>query len=114
MADSARPADIERLREFTDGTAGNLIELIDLYIDQTAIYLGELSTAIDAGVVESIRRIAQNASSSHSEMGRPNHMPRARNTTPSHTSAPMTPQHVRYRGSARRSLRQSSLARPET
>ena len=63
------PVDIERLKEFTDGTPENLQELIQLYIDQTEIYLTELKTATDNGQPEQMRRVAHSAAGSSATCG---------------------------------------------
>ncbi|MGV3775003.1 MAG: Hpt domain-containing protein [Verrucomicrobiales bacterium] len=66
---SSPPVDMDRLRDFTDGTSENLRELINLYIDQTDIYLTELKTAADAGDPNQVRRIAHSAAGSSATCG---------------------------------------------
>lgn len=63
------PVDIDRLKEFTDGTAENLRELIHLYINQTEIYLIDLKTATDNGQPEQMRRVAHSAAGSSATCG---------------------------------------------
>jgi HPt (histidine-containing phosphotransfer) domain-containing protein len=63
------PVDMARLKEFTDGTFENLKELIQIYTDQTEIYLVDLKKAAETGEREQVRRIAHSAAGSSATCG---------------------------------------------
>ena len=65
----AAPVDMERLIEFTDGSADNLRELITLYLDQTAEQMEQLEAAVAAGSPAEVRRIAHSCAGASSTCG---------------------------------------------
>jgi CheY-like chemotaxis protein/nitrogen-specific signal transduction histidine kinase/HPt (histidine-containing phosphotransfer) domain-containing protein len=54
----AADVDMERLNYFTEGSAGNLQELVDLYLKQTTKQLEELARAVETRSAPDIRRLA--------------------------------------------------------
>jgi CheY-like chemotaxis protein/HPt (histidine-containing phosphotransfer) domain-containing protein len=63
------PVDMERLLDFSDGSADNLRELIMLYLKQTAEQLEQLGTAAQAGSAPDIRRLAHSCAGASSTCG---------------------------------------------
>jgi CheY-like chemotaxis protein/nitrogen-specific signal transduction histidine kinase/HPt (histidine-containing phosphotransfer) domain-containing protein len=66
---SEAPVDMDRLLEFTDGSAENLRELATLYLDQTAQQMEQLETAIGAGGAAEVRRLAHSCAGASSTCG---------------------------------------------
>jgi CheY-like chemotaxis protein/HPt (histidine-containing phosphotransfer) domain-containing protein len=63
------PVDMERLLDFSDGSADNLRELITLYVKQTAEQLEQLSAAAAAGSAAEVRRLAHSCAGASSTCG---------------------------------------------
>jgi len=63
------PVDMERLLDFSDGSADNLRELITLYMTQTAEQLEQLSAAAEAGSAAEVRRLAHSCAGASSTCG---------------------------------------------
>jgi CheY-like chemotaxis protein/HPt (histidine-containing phosphotransfer) domain-containing protein len=63
------PVDMERLLDFSDGSADNLRELITLYVKQTAEQLEQLATAAQAGSAPDVRRLAHSCAGASSTCG---------------------------------------------
>jgi len=63
------PVDMERMIEFTDGSADNLRELITLYLDQTTEQMEQLDAAVAAGSATEVRRIAHSCAGASSTCG---------------------------------------------
>jgi len=61
--------DVERLMEFSDGTAESLRELINLYLDQTRKQLDQLQAAVTAGNAPEVRRIAHSSAGASATCG---------------------------------------------
>jgi CheY-like chemotaxis protein len=63
------PVDMERLLEFTDGSAENLKELATLYLSQTSEQMEQLEAAINAGEASEVRRLAHSCAGASSTCG---------------------------------------------
>ena len=63
------PVDMERLLDFSDGSADNLRELITLYVKQTAEQLEQLAAAAQAGSAPDVRRLAHSCAGASSTCG---------------------------------------------
>ena len=63
------PVDMERLLDFSDGSADNLRELITLYVKQTSEQLEQLATAAQAGSAADVRRLAHSCAGASSTCG---------------------------------------------
>jgi len=63
------PVDMDRLLEFTDGSAENLMELATLFLDQTAEQLTQLGSAIKAGAPAEVRRLAHSCAGASATCG---------------------------------------------
>jgi CheY-like chemotaxis protein len=63
------PVDMERLLDFSDGSADNLRELITLYVKQTAEQLEQLAAAAQAGSAPEVRRLAHSCAGASSTCG---------------------------------------------
>jgi CheY-like chemotaxis protein/HPt (histidine-containing phosphotransfer) domain-containing protein len=63
------PVDMERLLDFSDGSADNLRELITLYLKQTSEQLEQLAVAADAGSASEVRRLAHSCAGASSTCG---------------------------------------------
>lgn len=63
------PFDIERLKDFTDGTPQSLIELIELYLDQTGRQMELLKEAVEQGATATVQKIAHNSAGSSGTCG---------------------------------------------
>jgi len=63
------PVDMERLLDFSDGSADNLRELITLYLKQTAEQLEQLTAAAQAGSAPDVRRLAHSCAGASSTCG---------------------------------------------
>jgi len=63
------PVDMERLLEFTDGSADNLRELVTLYLTQTTEQLEKLRAAVDAGDSAEVRRVAHSCAGASATCG---------------------------------------------
>jgi CheY-like chemotaxis protein len=63
------PVDMERLLDFSDGSADNLRELISLYLKQTTEQLDQLSAAAAAGSASEVRRLAHSCAGASSTCG---------------------------------------------
>ena len=61
--------DVERLMEFSDGTAESLRELINLYLDQTRKQLDQLQLAVTTGNAPEVRRIAHSSAGASATCG---------------------------------------------
>jgi CheY-like chemotaxis protein len=63
------PVDMDRLMEFTDGSADNLRELVVLYLTQTTEQLDKLQTAVAAGNAAEVRRVAHSCAGASATCG---------------------------------------------
>jgi len=63
------PVDMERLLDFSDGSADNLRELITLYLTQTSDQLEQLTAAAKAGSAAEVRRLAHSCAGASSTCG---------------------------------------------
>jgi len=63
------PVDMERLLDFSDGSADNLRELITLYLTQTADQLEQLTAAAKANSAADVRRLAHSCAGASSTCG---------------------------------------------
>jgi CheY-like chemotaxis protein len=63
------PVEMERLLDFSDGSAENLRELITLYMTQTTEQLQQLSAAAQAGNAAEVRRLAHSCAGASSTCG---------------------------------------------
>jgi CheY-like chemotaxis protein len=63
------PVDMDRLLEFTDGSADNLRELVVLYLTQTAEQFEKLQAAVAAGNATEIRRVAHSCAGASATCG---------------------------------------------
>jgi CheY-like chemotaxis protein len=63
------PVDMERLLDFSDGSADNLRELITLYLTQTTEQLEQLTVAVKAGSAPEVRRLAHSCAGASSTCG---------------------------------------------
>jgi CheY-like chemotaxis protein/HPt (histidine-containing phosphotransfer) domain-containing protein len=63
------PVDMERLMEFTDGSADNLRELIELYLTQTTDQLEKLGAAVAAADTGEVRRVAHSCAGASATCG---------------------------------------------
>jgi CheY-like chemotaxis protein len=63
------PVDLERLNDFSSGDRDTLNELVNLYFDQTNLQMAKLKTAIDAGDVLEVKRIAHSCVGSSATCG---------------------------------------------
>jgi CheY-like chemotaxis protein/nitrogen-specific signal transduction histidine kinase len=66
---SEAPVDMDRLLEFTDGSAENLRELATLYLSQTSEQMEQLEAAIGAGEAAEVRRLAHSCAGASSTCG---------------------------------------------
>lgn len=67
--DEESPISVERLREFTDGTDQNLVELAELYLEQTSNQMKSLEAAIPKEALKEIRGLAHSAAGSSGTCG---------------------------------------------
>ena len=67
-ADEA-PVDMTRLMEFADGSIEDLQELVSLYLSQTSGQLEQLETAVRAGAVQEVRRLAHSCAGASATCG---------------------------------------------
>jgi len=63
------PVDMERLLDFSDGSADNLRELITLYLKQTGEQLEQLTAAAQASSAPDVRRLAHSCAGASSTCG---------------------------------------------
>jgi CheY-like chemotaxis protein/nitrogen-specific signal transduction histidine kinase len=63
------PVDMERLLEFTDGSAENLRELATLYLDQTSGQIEQLEAAVQAKAADEVRRLAHSCAGASATCG---------------------------------------------
>jgi CheY-like chemotaxis protein/HPt (histidine-containing phosphotransfer) domain-containing protein len=63
------PVDMERLLDFSDGSADNLRELVQLYLKQTAEQLEQLSAAAQADSAAEVRRLSHSCAGASSTCG---------------------------------------------
>jgi len=63
------PVDMERLLDFSDGSADNLRELVTLYLKQTTEQLEQLAVAAEAGSAPEVRRLAHSCAGASSTCG---------------------------------------------
>jgi CheY-like chemotaxis protein len=68
-AQAQPPVDMERLLDFSDGSADNLRELVALYLKQTAEQLDQLAAAVPAGDAATVRRLAHSCAGASSTCG---------------------------------------------
>tara|TARA_Y100001934_G_scaffold264340_1_gene341158 strand:+ start:3804 stop:6218 length:2415 start_codon:yes stop_codon:yes gene_type:complete len=67
--DALPPVSIEKLRDLGGGTDEGLIELVDLYLEQTAGQIEEIQAAIGAGNAGEVRRIAHSCAGANATCG---------------------------------------------
>ena len=77
-SDQNGPVDMDRLLEFTDGSADNLKELVTLYLNQTTEQLEQLQSAIAAGAAAEVRRLAHSCAGASATCGMHRLAPRLR------------------------------------
>jgi len=65
----APPVDMERLLDFANGDAQNLRELVDLYLQQTAKQITQLTSAIEARSGDEVKRLAHSCAGASSTCG---------------------------------------------
>jgi len=63
------PVDMERLNEFTDGSAESLRELVELYLQQTATQIEQLEAAVAANQPDNVRRFAHSCAGASATCG---------------------------------------------
>ena len=63
------PVDMERLLEFTDGSADNLRELVDLYLTQTTEQFDKMQAAVVARDAAEVRRVAHSCAGASATCG---------------------------------------------
>ncbi|HZR20749.1 MAG TPA: response regulator [Verrucomicrobiae bacterium] len=63
------PVDMDRLLEFTDGSAENLRELVELYLSQTTEQLEKLHAAVRAADAAEVRRVAHSCAGASATCG---------------------------------------------
>jgi CheY-like chemotaxis protein/HPt (histidine-containing phosphotransfer) domain-containing protein len=63
------PVDMERLKDLTDGSPGNLRELVALYIEQTTTQLQNLETAVATNNTGEVRRLAHSCAGASATCG---------------------------------------------
>ncbi len=63
------PVDVERLMDFTGGSAESLGEVINLYLTQTAEQIDQIKVALQAGVPEKIARLAHSCAGASATCG---------------------------------------------
>jgi HPt (histidine-containing phosphotransfer) domain-containing protein len=63
------PVDMERLMEFTDGSAENLRELVILYLTQTTEQMDKLHQAVATGNAAEVRRVAHSCAGASATCG---------------------------------------------
>ena len=63
------PVDLERLVELAGGDEVGIAELTDLYLNQTTEQLQSLKTAVEAGVVQDVERIAHKSAGASATCG---------------------------------------------
>jgi CheY-like chemotaxis protein len=63
------PVDMDRLMEFTDGSADNLRELVTLYLTQTTEQFDKLQAAVVAGNAAEVRRVAHSCAGASATCG---------------------------------------------
>src|SRR5204863_10033968 len=68
-AEPEAPVAMDRLLEFTDGSAENLRELVTLYLNQTAEQMEQLEAAVAAGDAPEVRRLAHSCAGASSTCG---------------------------------------------
>lgn len=69
QGDDDAPIDFERLRDISADDPEMMFELVDMYMEQTAGFIGELRTAIADGDFETIRKISHKAVGGSSTCG---------------------------------------------
>ena len=68
-ARSGPPVDMDRLLDFANGDAGNLRELVELYLQQTGKQIHQLSDAVEARNRDEVKRLAHSCSGASSTCG---------------------------------------------
>jgi len=68
-AAQAAPVDMERLLDFANGDPENLRELVELYLQQTAKQIIQLTSAIEAGSGDEVKRLAHSCAGASSTCG---------------------------------------------
>ncbi|MCU0782763.1 MAG: response regulator [Verrucomicrobia bacterium] len=63
------PVDMERLKDFTDGNADSLRELITLYLQQTSTQVEQLEAAVAANQPQEVRRLAHSCAGASATCG---------------------------------------------
>jgi CheY-like chemotaxis protein/HPt (histidine-containing phosphotransfer) domain-containing protein len=63
------PVDMERLNELTDGNNDSLLELVTLYVKQTAGQMEQLDAAVRANDAEKVRHVAHSCAGASSTCG---------------------------------------------
>src|SRR5207248_2676000 len=63
------PVDMDRLNEFTDGSAENLRELVTLYLTQTTEQFDKLRAAVSAADAAEVRRLAHSCAGASATCG---------------------------------------------
>ncbi len=68
-ATQAPPVDMERLLDFANGDMDNLRELVELYLQQTAKQIAQLTSAIEARSGDEVKRLAHSCAGASSTCG---------------------------------------------
>lgn len=63
------PVDIDALRDLGGGTDEGLMELVDLYLQQTSDQIGQIQQALDSANTEEVRRIAHSCAGANATCG---------------------------------------------
>ena len=72
------PVDMERLLDFANGDSENLRELVELYLQQTAKQIGQLTVAVGGRNADEVKRLAHSCAGASSTCGMVNISPMLR------------------------------------
>jgi signal transduction histidine kinase/HPt (histidine-containing phosphotransfer) domain-containing protein len=67
--DAPAPVDIDKLRDLGGGSDEGLVELIELYLEQTSGQIEELQSAISAGNATEVRRVSHSCAGANATCG---------------------------------------------
>ncbi|HSY10155.1 MAG TPA: Hpt domain-containing protein, partial [Candidatus Dormibacteraeota bacterium] len=63
------PVDMDRLNDMTDGNAENFRELVELYFEQTAQQLAQITEAVRANDSDKVRHVAHSCAGASATLG---------------------------------------------
>jgi CheY-like chemotaxis protein len=63
------PVDMDRLNDMTDGNAENFRELVELYFEQTAQQLAQITAAVRANDADNVRHVAHSCAGASATLG---------------------------------------------